>query len=192
MFVKGARLENIEAEIRSFISKDKYFELIDFFDTNAIKVKDDFQETHYFDCKEDVRIQKNNNNYSKIWMKKGKIHDEAREEMEIKVEKEDFPKLEKLFETLGNEVKIKWFRKRKEYDWQGIKVDLDYTKGYGYIIELEKMSDSKNKEKTLRDLKEKFIELGIDLTSREIFEEKFKNYEINWKTLIEQDSFEQV
>jgi predicted adenylyl cyclase CyaB len=191
MFVKGARLENIEAEIRSFISKDKYFELIDFFDTNAIKVKDDFQETHYFDCKEDVRIQKNNN-YSKIWMKKGKIHDEAREEMEIKVEKEDFPKLEKLFETLGNEVKIKWFRKRKEYDWQGIKVDLDYTKGYGYIIELEKMSDSKNKEKTLRDLKEKFIELGIDLTSREIFEEKFKNYEINWKTLIEQDSFEQV
>ena len=50
---------NIEVELRSFISEEKYNELIDFFRTNAKFVKEDFQETHYFDVEQDLRIQKN-------------------------------------------------------------------------------------------------------------------------------------
>jgi predicted adenylyl cyclase CyaB len=166
-------------------------ELRKFFEESATQIKEDVQETHYLNSKEDVRIQKSNS-HSKIYFKKGKIHDDAREEFQIKVAKEDFEKLEKLFEALGNEVKIKWFRKRLEYNWQGVKVDLDYTKGYGFILELEKMATSEEKDKTLEELKEKLALLKIELTSREIFEEKFKDYEMNWEKLVEKDNFETV
>jgi uncharacterized protein YjbK len=87
--------KNIEVEIRSFISKEKYEELLDFFNKNAEFVKEDLQETHYFDCEQDLRIQKNNKG-SKIWLKKGKIHDDAREEIEIFTQNESFDNLGKL------------------------------------------------------------------------------------------------
>ena len=51
---------NIETEIRSFITKEKFEELLDFFKKNASLVKEDYQETFYFDCDEDLRIQRNN------------------------------------------------------------------------------------------------------------------------------------
>lgn len=176
-------LENIEVELRSFISKEKYFDLIEFFKKNSKFIKEDEQETHYLDCKEDVRIQKNNF-FSKIWMKKGKIHEEAREEMEIKLPKEDFQKLEKVFLSIGINTKIKWFRKRLEFDWNGISVSLDYTKGYGYIIELEKITSENHKQKIVEELKTKFAELNIPISPKEEFDNAFKNYEQNWRELI--------
>ena len=173
---------NIEVEIRSFIDEEKYNNLIDFFKREGKLVKEDNQETHYFKGNEDLRIQKNNF-YSKIWLKKGKIHDDAREEIEIKSDNKSFESLSKLFGTLGYEVEIKWFRDRKEFDWQGIKVTLDYTKGYGYILELEKMSDEAGKERVLEELNQKLRELEIEKTSREEFDAKFEDYKKNWKEL---------
>lgn len=174
--------QNIEVEIRSFISKEKYEELLNFFRQNAEFVKEDFQETHYFDCEQDLRIQKNNQG-SKIWLKKGKIHDDAREEIEIKTQ-DDFENLEKLFNALGHNVEIKWLRDRKQFNWNEIKVCLDYTKGYGYIIELEKMTNQENKEEVLKKLKEKLNELEIPLTPRQEFEDKYNHYKENWEELI--------
>lgn len=119
---------NIEAELRSFISKEKYNELLDFFKEKASLIKEDYQETFYFDCDEDLRIQKNNF-FSKIWMKKGKIHDDSREEIEIKFDKNDFEKLETLFLSLGYNIEIKWFRKRFQFKWEDTTVCLDFTRG---------------------------------------------------------------
>ena len=175
-------MNNIEVEIRSFISKEKYNELIEFFKKNAEFINEDYQETYYFDTKEDLRIQKNNY-FSKIWMKKGKMHDEQREEIEIKFEKEDFEKLEKMFKSIGINVNIKWFRTRHNYKWDDIVVSIDYTRGYGYIIELEKMSTEEDKTKVLEELKKHFEMLKIPLTSKEEFDNQFKNYKENWKTL---------
>ncbi len=174
--------KNIEVELRSFITKEKFEELLKFFSENSKLTKKDYQETFYFDHKEDLRIQKNNS-YSKIWLKKGKLHDDAREEIEIKFNKEEFEKLEKLFNALGNNVKIKWFRERNQFDWNGIKVCLDYTKGYGHIIELERLSNEHEKLKNIELLKQKFKELDLEITPKEEFENKFNYYEKNWKTL---------
>lgn len=175
--------KNIEIEIRSFISKEKYEELLTFFKQNAKFIKEDFQETHYFDCEQDLRIQKNNKG-SKVWLKKGKIHDDAREEIEIFTQNENFENLGKLFNALGHKVEIKWLRKRKEFEWGGIKVCLDYTRGYGYIIELEKLGTEETKEKILNELKGKLKELDIPLTPKEQFDEKYNNYKQNWRKLI--------
>lgn len=174
---------NIEVELRSFISKEKYTELINFFKQNGELVNEDYQETFYFNTNEDLRIQRNNF-FSKIWLKKGKLHDDCREEIEIKFDKEQFEQLEKLFLALNMDVEIKWFRNRHTFKWQDISVMVDFTKGYGYIIELEKMSNDQEKEQTLELLKEKFKQLNIQLTPKEEFNQRFQYYKENWQKLV--------
>jgi predicted adenylyl cyclase CyaB len=176
-------MKNIEVEIRSFISKEKYDELLEYFKKNSRLKKEDFQETHYLKSDQDIRIQKSDFK-SKIWLKKGKIHDNAREEIEINFNKDDFSKIEELFKVLKYYTEIKWFRKRFEFDWKGLKVCLDYTKGYGYIIELEKITDEIGKEKDLLELKLRLKELNIPLTSKDEFNKKFEEYKRNWRELI--------
>jgi len=171
-----------EVELRSFISEDKYLELADFFNKNAQFLNESDQETHYFDCNKDLRIQ-NNDSYSKIWLKSGKMHDEQRKEIELRLKKEDFSKVQELFSELGFKVKIKWFRKRKEYCWEGFNVCLDYTKGYGYIIEIEKLCGEADKDFCEKSIKSQFSKLGIKLTAKEEFGKKFQHYENNWKEL---------
>ena len=46
------------------------------------------------------------------------------------------------------------------------------------------MTSPEQKEETIILLKEKLGVLGIPLTPREEFEQKFKHYEQNWKELI--------
>jgi len=176
-------MRNIEVEVRSFISKEEYGRLLDFFKKNAKLIKEDYQETYYFNSEKDLRIQRNKF-FSKIWLKEGKIHDDWREEIEIKCDKEDFEKLERVFMALGFNIEIKWFRKRYQFDWKGIKVCVDYTKGYGYILELEKICSKEEKEKTLEILKQKLKELNIKPTPKEEFEKRFQYYKENWKKLI--------
>ncbi len=175
--------KKIEFEIRSFITEEKYNELLEFFRRDAEFVKEDLQETHYFDCEQDLRIQKNNLG-SKIWLKKGKIHDDAREEIEVFTKENNFENLGKLFNALGHDVEIKWLRKRNEFNWNGIKVCLDFTKGYGYIIELEKIDLEENKEKILEELRGRLRDLNIFETAKEIFEEKYNYYKEHWRELI--------
>ncbi|MFZ5364980.1 MAG: CYTH domain-containing protein [Patescibacteria group bacterium] len=116
-------------------------------------------------------------------MEKGKIHDDFREEIEIKFDKDDFEKLEQLFLSLGFDVQIKWFRKRFEFEWEGVTVCLDDTKGYGLIIELEKMASKDDQEKIHEDLKRKLASLNVALTPKEEFDKKFEEYKKNWPSL---------
>ena len=176
-------MQNIEVELRSFISKERYEDLLKFFKENGKFLREDYQETYYFDTPIDLRIQKNNF-FSKIWMKKGKIHDEAREEIEIKFPKEDFEKLERLFLSVGLNVQIKWFRNRHEFEWNGFAVSIDFTRGYGYIIELEKMWNEEEKDEVIELIKEKFKELNIPVTTKEEFDDKYKYYKENWRSLV--------
>lgn len=195
----------IEVEIRTFLTKDQYHQLIHFFTTHGQFLNEDEQVTYYFESPHidsppigrpsiglspihpppDLRIQKNKF-YSKVWLKKGKLHDEQREEIEIRLPVEDFEKLEKLFLSLGYLVSIQWFRKRHSFQWQGIDVAVDYTKGYGYILELEKMAAEEEKEEVLRLLKEKLAELNLLETPKGEFEQKYQYYKENWRKLVKE------
>jgi len=175
-------MARIEVEVRSFISKEQYNELQDWFFENGELTKKDYQETHYYDCPQDLRVQRNSFE-SKVWLKKGELHDEAREEIEIKTDREKFPELEQLFDELGYCVGIKWFRHRHKFDWDGVKVCLDYTKGYGYILELEIKCLENEKDDILIKLKRKMGELGIEITPKEEFDQAYKNYKANWREL---------
>jgi len=173
---------NIECEVRSFLTEKQYKDLLIRLKKSANFLGEDEQVNHYFDSKQDLRIQRNKI-YSKIWLKKGAMHDEHREEIEIKINREDFEKAEQIFLALGYKVEIKWFRKRFSFKWADINVELDYTKGYGYILELEKMTSENKKEETIKHLKEKLQELGIPLTPKAEFDEKYAYYKQNWRQL---------
>jgi predicted adenylyl cyclase CyaB len=179
-------MEQIECELRSFIDEKKYCELICKFRKEAESIADDDQVTYYFDVPQDLRIQKNNS-YAKIWLKKGKLHDEAREEIEIHFSKDDFDNLEKMFSAIDINPEIKWFRKRNEFLWQGIKICVDYTKGYGYILELERMVAAEEKDSSLAILKTKLRELGVEETPKEIFNQRFEYYKKHWRSLMGSD-----
>lgn len=139
-------MKNIEAEVRSFISKGQYENLLDFFKKNSDVVKEnDNQETFYFDCDHDLRIQRNN---------------------------------------FFSKIKVKWFRKRSEFKWDNITVCLDFTKGHGYIIELEKMCSENSKKKEFDFLKQKLKSLGIDITPKDEFDKKSQFYMKNWRSLV--------
>jgi len=173
---------DIEVEVRSFISEEQYNQLLEFMQKNAKLIKKDSQITYYFSGENDLRIQKNDF-FSKIWLKSGNIHDPHRKEIEVKFEKEKFEQLEKLFLSLGYIIDIKWFRKRNLFNWNNINVAVDFTKGYGYIIELEKMSNEQEKEQVYDFLKNKLKELNIKLTPKQEFDKKFQYYKENWQEL---------
>lgn len=176
-------MKNIECEVRSLVSKEEYDALIGRFTKEAKDLGEDEQVTYYFDSTEDLRIQKNSQ-YAKVWLKKGALHEDHREEIEIKVPKEDFEKLEQLFLALGYNISIKWFRRRHAFTWGDIDVAVDYTKGYGYIVEFEKLSDADGAEETVGYLKTKFAELGIAITPKEEFDEKYQHYKEHWRELV--------
>src|SRR3989338_549360 len=144
---------NIEVELRTFLTKEKYAELLEFFNRNGSFMSTEKQETHYLNTSEDLRIQKN----------------------------EFFAKIENICTTIGLTPKIKWYRTRITFAWEGISVMIDDTKGYGYILELEKMSTEEKKEQDLSLLKKKLQQLQIPLSTKEEFEQKFKDYEQKWE-----------
>jgi len=178
-------MKNIEVEIKCFISKEKYEELLIFFNKNADFVNEDDQETYYFDAEHDLRIQKNNS-FSKIVLKSGKVHDYQRKEIEVKFERAEFERLEKIFAVLGYDIAIKWFRKRHNFRWQDVDISIDFTKGYGYILELEKMSDEQHQEQDLRFLREKLKLLQVTETFKEEFDQIYQHYKENWQRLIKE------
>ncbi len=179
-------MKNIEVEVRAFIDESRYHQLVDFFEQHAKFIKEDSQVTHYFTGPHDLRIQKNNF-FAKIWMKKWEIHDNHREEIEIKFDKEEFEKLEQLFLNLWYEIEITRLRKRLQFDRDGIDVSLDHTKWYGYILELEIMTTDLEKDEALEVLKRKFAELEIPITPKEEFKQKYERYKANRNTLISDD-----
>jgi hypothetical protein len=63
-------------------------------------------------------------------------------------------------------------------------VCLDFTKGYGYIIELEKMCTEDTKAQEFELLKQKLTSLDVEISSKEEFNEKYLYYKDNWQTLV--------
>jgi len=170
----------VECEIRSFIEADKLAELDARFRAEGEYLGEERQETHYFDCTQDLRIQQSDSG-AKLWLKRGALHDDAREEIEIRCSRDDFSKLGEVFGELGYGVEIKWFRHRRRYSWRGVKATLDSTKGYGDILELESLVSESERETALAHLRELMAELGIEPTSKEEFQRRYEEYKREWK-----------
>jgi predicted adenylyl cyclase CyaB len=176
-------MRKVEVELRAFVSKDEYERLIRFMSKNGIFVKRDYQITYYFSGPHDLRIQKNRF-YAKLWLKLGKLHDVSREEIEIKFKRKYFDKLLQFLEALGYQVEVKWFRKRRVYKWNGTRIALDHTKGYGYVVEVEKSCLQGDETKAKKELNQVLSKLSLRQTPRGVFTRKFNWYKRNWKNIL--------
>jgi adenylate cyclase class IV len=112
------------------------------------------------------------------------MHADAREEIEVPVEREKFGALAALFGALGFAVKVKWFRKRLSFRWDGIDVALDDTRGYGRILELEKVCGEAEREATIGELKARLASLGLAPTPKEEFGRRYADYLERWRELV--------
>lgn len=178
-------MADIECEIRSFIDADKLAALDAKFRDEGEYLGEERQETHYFDCEQDLRVQKSDSG-AKLWLKKGALHDDAREEIEIRFSRDDFPKIGRLLAELGYEVGIKWFRHRRRYAWRGVKATLDSTRGYGDIIELESVVSEDGKASALVRLRGLMAELDVEATTREEFERRYESYRAGWRKAVKE------
>ena len=177
-------MKNIEIEVRSFIIKEEYKKLKKKLDKEAKFLDSANEETVYFKgTKGDLRLRRDENQ-AFIIFKKGKIHDDFREEIEIKYNRNDFRKIEKLFKKFSFKDEIRWFRTRRIYQWGRVRVFLDDTKGYGFIIELEKIGKVGKEKKIHQQLENKLKSLGIKITPKKIFDEKFEYYKKNWQKIL--------
>lgn len=176
-------MENREVELRAFLSAEQYAWLHDFFSREAVFAYEDNQISYYLSGDHDLRLQENDR-HAKIWMKKWSMHDETREEIEIPFDKKDFAKMKALFMELWYEVTIIRKRKRLQYVRWDIDVSLDDTQGYGYILELEILCGEAEQEQKLLYLREKFQRLGIAVTAKELFQEKYDRYKHNRKNVL--------
>jgi len=179
--------KKVDVEIKAFIDENKYNELQGFFVENAHLKKEDYQETTYLDCTQDLRLEKNKNG-CKVLLKKENPEEVKTDEekIEIRTSEEGFKKFIDMFSYLGYKTEIKWIKDRKEFNWHGIKVILDNIQGYGYIIELEKTSKKSQKEFVLEELKQKLQELDIEPTPKEVFDQKFQEYKNNWQEILQE------
>jgi predicted adenylyl cyclase CyaB len=177
-------MKNIEIEARSFITASQYKNLEAKLNKIAKFLGGINEETVY--CGEERMRIRRDDDYSWLILKSGKIHDDFRNEIKIQFKRSDFEKLKEMFKKLGFNIDVVWFRKRKVYNWRGTKVFLDDTKGYGKIIELEKIGRF-GKEEVIhihRELENKLKSLGIKITPKKVFEEKFKYYKNNWRKIL--------
>ena len=174
--------KNIEVEVRSFIDDKQYSEILSKLRKGARFIKEIDEETVYFSGDKDLRLRRSEKEAFLI-LKEGEIHDDHRKEFEVKFDVFNFDNMENLLKSLGYKIEIKWFRKRLEFQQDDIKILLDDTKGYGKIIELEKMVQAGEK-KIHKRLKDKLKCFNIEITSKKEFNKAFEYYKKNWKNLI--------
>lgn len=177
-------MKNIEVEVRSFVDDIQFSNIKNILDREFEFTKDLKEVTVYFSGEKDLRMRKNEDG-AYVILKEGKIHDDFREELEIKIDREDFDDMIKLFRSLGFEIEIEWRRSRLEYRGAGMKLLLDDTEGYGKILELEQMVEEGKENESHEMLLGEMKKLGVDrVTSKQEFNEKFEYYKKNWKDLI--------
>ncbi len=116
----------LEVELRALLS-DHDFERIRTQLGTAQPIR---QITYYLDSPVDTRIQLSSHG-GKVWQKLGKIHEDAREEVEVPLSSENAKRMLHLFQNMGFAIKVAWFRERRSYVRDGITIALDNTVGYG-------------------------------------------------------------
>ncbi len=176
--------KNIEVEARTFISDGQYDGIKKILEKDFELEKELKEITVYFSGGKDFRLRQNETEAYLI-LKKGKIYDDFHKEFEIRIGRKDFDNMKELLESLGYQVEIEWYRNRLAYKGDDMEILLDDTRGYGKILELEKMAEEGREKETHDELVREMERFGIkELTLREEFDRRYENYKRNWRDLI--------
>ena len=125
--------------------------------------------------------------YSEICIKDGNMHDDIRKEKNVKIDSIYNDNMDYVLNNLGYIPQVKWFRTRSKTTLEvGMDLCLDYTIGYGYIVEVSKNIEDETKSDITKIELGNFLEsLDIDITSKDEFNKKYNEYVLNWEKMTE-------
>ena len=167
-------MKNIEVELRARFSKEKYDELLSFFEKKAKHLGDDDKEIWFY-VMEDKMLKVTHNiskGNSKITLKLNKIgFGSSFEEIEYYIDEKDTEKAVKMFNALGHDDLHEPQVLRKNFEYKGIEFAIKYSQSWGYHMELEIVVGSKEEEKEAEERMRKVAdELNIQImTDEELF-----------------------
>lgn len=179
-----------EIEYKFVLTQKSKKQLEQFLKCNKTKlISQGSQDNWYYRApgKNDLRIRRTDKEAYLI-LKKGWMHDSNRDEVEIRVDRKDFLRLDEILRSLGFEYDTKWYRKRKEYKYKKFNITIDFNAGYGWIAEIELMVNSGNEDKAKKAILALAKEIGIEPASKVLFDKMYHYYKKNWQHYIETKS----
>lgn len=108
------------------------------------------------------------------------MHDEDRDEIEVKVDRKDFLALDDILRSLGYEYDTKWYRKRREYKLDNLNITIDFNAGYGWLTEIEKVVRVGGEEKAKKEILELAKNIGIKPVKKEFIDKMYHYYKKHW------------
>lgn len=176
-------------EKRTFINKDKYNELVNYFKSNSTLEKNFNQIIYKYKSDLDFRlIFDSNNAYLRL---RGVVN--HNDDIVIDIKKEQIKDLTVVLRNLGMYEETKWYRHRAIYKLNDYTITLDETYQYGYIISISKpISDIEQLDSTHQELENLFNKFHIKITTKEEFNDRYKYYKLHWVDVlqtIDEDKF---
>lgn len=178
MLEQKTQREKVELRVKSFITKNQYDSLLKYLNSFAEFINKDNIVIYDFSHPNELKIQKDSS-ASKISVKKG-----GKETLNVSLKKEEFDDLVDVFESLGFDISLKWFKAIHQFKWNEIDITVSFIRGYGYVVEMFKSAYPEEKEILFNYLRENMKLLGLEETQQELFDERLKYYQENWKDLV--------
>lgn len=165
----------MKVEKRTFISKEKYDQLVAFLDQNSVKKKREYQIVNTFRSDHDFRIIVTKH-YIKLNLKK---NGRTSEEYNVMINPIYHQDLIGIYQNLGMVITLKRYRIRNQYIYQNLFITVDDVHKYGYVLRVmaeDQETGTKAEEALTSFLKQQAVTL---LPSSE-FNERFTTYRLNW------------
>lgn len=195
--------KNIEIEIRGPLSKEKFGDLVNLFETKAKKITEKnrvlidystFLEGGVKNRNKDIRLRVTNG-IPEIVVKIGEWGEaEQRKELSAFTKEGEFDTLVEIFGALGFCKGMLCVRKSKVYEYKDIEFALVEVPGHSYYYEAENMAhENEDADKIIKEITDVCKSLGLEVfnkqqffeyidtlnkESNEIFE--YKNYTLNY------------
>lgn len=171
--------KNIEIEIRGPLSKEKFEDLVKFFESNGKKKSEKdrvlidystFLEGGVENRKKDIRLRMTNG-IPEIIVKIGEWGgSEQRKELSVFTKQGEFDTLVEIFGELGFDKGMLCVRKSKVFEYKDIEFALVEVPNHSFYFEAEKMaSGSENIDKLIEEIENVCKELNLDIFDKKQF-----------------------
>lgn len=129
--------------------------------------------------KNDLRIRRTEK-VAYLILKKGWMHDDERDEIEIKVDRKYFLRLDEILRALGYKYDTKWYRQRKKYRYKNFNITIDFNAGYGWVTEIEREVCSGGEKKAKAEIINLARKIGIKPAPKLLFDKMYHYYKKRW------------
>lgn len=158
---------------RTYISKEQTDKLIEYFNKNALKKKEERQVIYTYHSEDDFRLIRTND-YITLDLKSNNNEDV------VFIHKKYEKSMINILTHIGSYVAVKRFRTRHMYNYNNMYITIDENLKYGNVFRICYNNESEEMEKELQNIYDYF---NIEISSMDKFEELYSKYRNSWSDL---------